>query len=609
MAGGQQGSGSAGVTVAVGGVPAQQSASVLLDIVVEPASSLSIGYATLPAGTVGQSFGPVTFTVSGGQSPYTWSLAGSTPLPKGLSLSTDGVLSGTPESSFSGDITVQVSDAQNNTAQASFPLNIGAAGLSITTSALPDGTVGSAYPNVTFAATGGTGPYTWSLSSAGAVACPNASGSQSPQLPCGLSFSSGGVLSGTPASGSGGAYDISVQVTDSTTPTALQASITLPLTIKTAAGIAITQFSGFPNLPNAEETVPYSQILQATGGNGPSTYNWLLGEHAALPNGLQLQPYSCSSCGEGVISGTPALGDAAGGPTGNGQYSFEVQVTDNANNQATATLDLKVIPAVKITTTTVANAEVGTAYSATLTATGGSGSNSWSVSSGSLPSGLSLKGNGGTATISGKPTSPSPSANFTIQVKDANGAVATQAYSMTVFPAISVTVSPSTPPQGEVGASYSGLSFPATGGQGAGTYTWSASGLPAGLSINASTGAVTGTPTSAVQGASVTVQASDGIGSGSVTTSITIDPAISNITLSPTSGTAGSAYSGTLSASGGSGSYSWTASGLPSWLSLSGNKLTGTVPSGTTSSTTYSFSVTATDGLGGTATQTLTITG
>ena len=83
---------------------------------------------------------------------------------------------------------------------------------SVTTSSLPNGTVGVAYSQ-TLAATGGTTPYTWTIASG--------------TLPAGLTLSSGGVISGTPTT-AGGPTSVTFQVTDSTSATATKSlSITI----------------------------------------------------------------------------------------------------------------------------------------------------------------------------------------------------------------------------------------------------------------------------------------------------------------------------------------------------------------------------------------------
>lgn len=69
--------------------------------------SLGITTTTLPNGVVGQPYS-VQCNVTGGTPPYTWS---ATNLPPGLSISADGLISGTPTASGTGDVTLTVTDA------------------------------------------------------------------------------------------------------------------------------------------------------------------------------------------------------------------------------------------------------------------------------------------------------------------------------------------------------------------------------------------------------------------------------------------------------------------------------------------------------------------
>ena len=95
---------------------------------------------------------------------------------------------------------------------------------------------------------------------------------------------------------------------------------------------------------------------------------------------------------------------------------------------------------------------------------------------------------------------------------------------VTVYSPISITTS--SLPAGTVGVTYAGATLAATGGSG--SYTWSATGLPGGLSINSSTGAISGTPTATFSG-SVTVTATDAVSyagnSGSTSLSLTVNAA------------------------------------------------------------------------------------
>jgi hypothetical protein len=145
-----------------------------------------------------------------------------------------------------------------------------------------------------------------------------------------------------------------------------------------------------------------------------------------------------------------------------------------------------------ITTTSLANGTAGVAYSATLAATGGVTPYVWSIVSGSLPAGLSL--NASTGVISGTPTSAGTS-SFTVQVTDAQNPADsdTQALSLTINPPAPLNITTTSLPDARRNRSYS-QTLQATGG--VKPYTWSlaAGVLPPGLSLNSSTGVISGTP-------------------------------------------------------------------------------------------------------------------
>ena len=180
----------------------------------------------------------------------------------------------------------------------------------------------------------------------------------------------------------------------------------------------------------------------------------------------------------------------------------------------------------------------------TVSATGGTGAYTFSVSVGSLPAGLSL--NAGTGAITGTPTTAATS-NFTITATDGLGATGARAYSVTMN--AGVAVNPATLPNGTVGVAYS-QTVSATGGNGSYTFSVSAGSLPAGLSLNAATGAITGTPTAAAT-SNFTITATDGLGAtGARAYSVTINAAITVNPATLPNGTVGTAYSQTVSATG-----------------------------------------------------------
>src|SRR5262245_46432399 len=103
---------------------------------------------------------PYVFTMegAGGVTPYLWTASG---LPSGMSIGpTSGQISGTPTSAGSFAFTVTLRDAASTTVSRDFTLIVHSA-LSITTTSLPSGVVGSVY-SATLVAAGGAPPYSWS---------------------------------------------------------------------------------------------------------------------------------------------------------------------------------------------------------------------------------------------------------------------------------------------------------------------------------------------------------------------------------------------------------------------------------------------------------------
>src|SRR6202012_5553780 len=135
----------------------------------------------------------------------------------------------------------------------------------------------------------------------------------------------------------------------------------------------------------------------------------------------------------------------------------------------------------------LANAVQNKAYtSAAITATGGTGTINWTVSG--LPAGLILSATTGQSIqITGTPTAAGTSSNIVVTATDSGGAFqqtkSTAALSLTVLTKLSITTSSLT--GGTANTAYT-ATLQATGG--VTPYTWSATGMPAGLSINASTG-------------------------------------------------------------------------------------------------------------------------
>src|SRR5450756_1044673 len=427
----------------------------------------------------------------------------------------------------------------------------------ITTLTLPSGTVGVSYSQA-LATTGGTAPYSWSVSGGA--------------LPAGLALNGAGTISGTPSNNGTSSFTAKVQDGAGDTDTQpLQITVNSNPVIITAA------------LPNGTVGSPYSTTLAVSGAVAPVTWGISQG---TLPQGLSL------AASTGVISGTPSTPGTA---------AFTVRLADSGGGSATKALSLTINPpALGITTSTLPAGTVGVAYSQALGASGGTPPYTWSVASGSLPAGLSLAAGG---TISGTPGTAG-SSSFTVRVTDSASASATAALSLTVNPtALGITTS--SLPAGTVGVAYA-QALGASGGTP--PYTWSvASGsLPAGLSLAAG-GTISGTPGTAGS-SSFTVRVTDSA-SASATAALSLAinaPALGITTSSLPAGTVGVAYSQLLGASGGSPPYSWSlnSGAFPGGLNLS---TIGTISGTPLSSGIFGFSVQVTDSAGIKTTKTLAI--
>gem|GEM_PF-1541934 len=279
--------------------------SVSLSLTINAPPPSITGPTSLSGATVGIAYGPVTFTATGGTGSYTWSATG---LPSGLVLSSGGVLSGTPGAGTAGDYNLQVTvkDSSNATASVNLSLTVNAAAtpLSIATSSLAPGAVGTAYGPVQLTANGGTGGYSWSATG----------------LPNGLALSSSGVLSGTPANGSQGSYSPRFTVQDLSNATA---SATLALTISAAgSGLTITAPA---SLSLGTVGTGYGPV-QFTASGGAGGYTWTA---TGLPNGLTI------NLNTGALGGTPASGSQ-------GSYNPSFTVTDSNHATASVTLALTI---------------------------------------------------------------------------------------------------------------------------------------------------------------------------------------------------------------------------------------------------------------------------
>lgn len=338
----------------------------------------------LPGGVVNSTYMD-SFVATGGTPPYSWAITSG--LVPGLSLATDGLLSGSPTEAGTNIFTVSLTDGSNFATNKQFTLVIATKAPAIATGAsLEDGTMGLTYAQ-TLSATDGTAPYTWSFTGG--------------SLPEGLSVNSGGLISGVPMTH--GLFNFTAQVTDYY---GLTAGSAFSISIESAT-LAITTITP---MINGQVDVDYSQAL--TGVGGIPAYTWNLAG-GSLPTGLSLD----------------SLGDITGTPSVAGTFNFTVQLTDSLATTITKSLSITIVsPTVLIVTPILPNATLGTTYSQALAASGGTLPYTWVITWEALPNGLSLSGAG---LVGGVPTTAG-TFSFIVKVTDSANGSASQLFTIDI---------------------------------------------------------------------------------------------------------------------------------------------------------------------------------
>ncbi len=264
-------------------------------------ATLVVTTSSLGGGVIGTSLNlPISST--GGSSPVTYALASGT-LPAGVTLSSAGVIAGTPTQTGSFPITVRATSADGQTSIVSLVLVVRAQ-LVITTTTLPNGTRGQTYTSG-LNATGADSVYTWTV--------------ESGSLPAGLTMTARGIISGTPTTEQTSRFTARVRAGDGQT-----AVHDYTITIVTApSGPAL----GIRNavLPPALSNQTYQPQLFAQGGDG-SNVTWSIAS-GSLPSGITL------STG-GVFSGRSSA---------TGTYSITVRAQNVSGQSVTKSFTLTLV--------------------------------------------------------------------------------------------------------------------------------------------------------------------------------------------------------------------------------------------------------------------------
>ncbi|WP_430448525.1 MAG: putative Ig domain-containing protein [Pseudomonas piscis] len=362
------------------GVTGNQAYSLQINAQAPVANSVS---ATLAANSISN---PITLSLSGGAAT---SVAVSTAATHGTATATGTSITYTPAPGYSGSDTFAytATNASGTSSPATVSLTINAPTLVITPASLTNGTVGTAYSTI-LSTSGGTAPYSYNITSG--------------SLPAGLSLNTlTGAISGTPTAS--GTSNLTITSTDNNGVTgnqaySLQINAQAPVANSVSATVAANSSSN-------------SITLNITGGAATSVAVSTAATH-----------------GTATATGTSITYTPTAGYSGNDTFAYTATNASGTSSPATVTLTVSA-PSLSINPATLGAGTSGTAYSAVLSSSGGSAPYTYSITSGSLPAGLSL--NSSTGTISGTPTA-SGTSNLTLTSTDSNGATGSRAYSISI---------------------------------------------------------------------------------------------------------------------------------------------------------------------------------
>ena len=510
----------------------------------------------------------VTFPLSAGNHTLLWSYEkdnysssgkdnakiSSITLP-GLTISSSGHISSSGVTTDVGltQFTVQATDNASRTSSKQMEINVDNP-LIIGTSRLDDGIVGDVY-NQELTATGGYGAYSWQVFSG--------------QLPNGLTLDGvSSTISGTQSNATYGtiifavsdeagriAYkDFTIQIAD-------------PLEILTTA------------LPNGLSDESFSEAIRLKGGIGPFSFSY----DGQLPAGLSL------TTSTGIISGMP---------TSASFKNVSITVTDSTyptNQSMTQNLGIRTTSMLTVLTSSILpkGKKANGINSIVLMAGGGPSPYQWKILNGYPPVGITVDGQ--TGVISGTPLDAGDFA-FTIQMTDADGGTANKEFFWHISDHLVIVTG--VVPDGAKGKSYS---HALTAEHGIQPYAWrlKTGSMPDGLSLNESTGVISGRPTSK-QIRTFTIEVSDydspaQIAEWEYTMEIMDDLYIYTPVLP--NGREEEAYTTTLWAELGQPPYLWRVESgvLPTGLSLTSSASTAVIEGTPTEPGAYSFTIEVSD--------------
>ena len=351
------------------------------------AADFTINTVSIPVAQISQPYSQ-KLSIQDGTAPIAWTYTGT--LPRGLSFSSLGLLSGTPSALEVQNVSFNAKDAAGKSSTANFDIATARGDLSIATRILPQAFAAVPY-TATLQSIGGKAPYKYSLSVDSSLAF-------------GLVLDPTGTITGTPNTIQ---FEfITLQVSDD----AANSAITRFPTSVSRGGIRFANF--VPALASVGK--PYAQRITVENTPGGFVVNRVAGN---LPYGLSIDS-------DGNITGTPLVG---------GVFRAYLSGRDR-NFLGLAATELVITVSggpILFLTTTLPKATQNQAYLQTIQLSGGVPPFKFDLSSSALPAGLTLSQSG---TLSGTPTAAG-TFPLTVRATDSANLIASLAYSLTIDPA------------------------------------------------------------------------------------------------------------------------------------------------------------------------------
>ncbi|MBR0555667.1 autotransporter domain-containing protein [Ciceribacter sp. L1K23] len=465
-----------------------------------------------------------------------------------------------PNAGYSGpdSFTFTVTESESGLSDtATITITVAPPTLAISPTTLPDGTTTIAYEE-TLSAANGTAPYSYAVTSGA--------------LPSGLSLSPAGVLSGTPTTAESRTFTVTATDVYGATGNRVY-SVNVVLAAPVAGNVNAT-------------------VEANSNGNAITT---------AVSGGIATSVAIASSPAHGAASasGTSITYTPTSGYSGTDSFTYTATNASGTSAAATVTVTVAA-PTLAIAPSTLVGGTADVAYDQTLSASAGTAPYRFEVTSGALPDGLTLSGDG---TLSGVPVAEE-SAAFTVTATDAYGATGSRSYTITtgialpVAGAVNATVA--------ANSSENGIALTLSGGAASSVAIASD---PSHGTASASGTSITYTPTAGYSGSdSFTYTATNASGtSASATVTVTVSaPTLAVAPSSLPAATGGVAYDATVTAAEGTAPYTFeiTAGDLPDGLTLASDGTISGTPAGDESA---SFTITATDAYGATGSRSYTL--